>query len=131
MLIFPRSVIGWNIGEAAGINEASLTLFKVIDPRPDIIVLGLDQKYPRDAPFLVDFERIMKELKIKYEIHHVKHACTTFNFLNAEKRYCVGALLPPAELTSFDRLKIDEVAMRRALHEPAKKYDEDIYKRDD
>ncbi|KAF7994682.1 hypothetical protein HCN44_004154 [Aphidius gifuensis] len=126
MLIFPRSVIGWNIGEAGDIDEKSLTIFKVLEPKPDIVILGLDQVYPRDAPFLKDFERIMKSYNIKYEINQIRHACTTFNFLNAESRYCVGAFMPPVDLFSFDQMKIDEAAVHRALHGPYRPHSEEF-----
>lgn len=126
MLIFPRSVIGWNIAEAADIDEKSLTIFKVLEPKPDIVILGLDKAYPRNAPFLKDFERIMKSHDIKYEINQIKHACTTFNFLNAESRYCVGAFMPPVDIYSYDQMKIDEAAVHRALHGPYKSYDEEF-----
>ncbi|KAK0166915.1 hypothetical protein PV327_004382 [Microctonus hyperodae] len=124
MIIFPKTVIGWNIKSTSDINRDSLSLFKVIIPRPDIMILGLDKSYPRDAPLLVDFKNIMKELNISSEILPVDKACTTFNFLNSEKRFVVGAFLPPNECDTINLERLQEVSMRRALNEPLRDREE-------
>ncbi|XP_074109427.1 NADH dehydrogenase [ubiquinone] 1 alpha subcomplex assembly factor 3 [Cotesia typhae] len=123
MILFPRTAIGWGIRSASDIHKDSLSLFKTIIPRPDIIILGLDNNYPRDAPFIVDFCKIIKELGINTEVLPIIKACTTFNFLNAEKRYVVGAFLPPRVLEKHDTQLIDDVAIRRAFRIPEKGVD--------
>ncbi|XP_057330713.1 NADH dehydrogenase [ubiquinone] 1 alpha subcomplex assembly factor 3 [Microplitis mediator] len=120
MIIFPKTVLGWNIASASDIHKDSLTLFKAIIPRPDIMILGLDDNYPRDAPFIKDFRNIIKDLDINVEILPVIKACTTFNFLNSENRYVVGALLPPRVLEKHDTQLIEDVALRKALRNPVK-----------
>ncbi|KAK0176827.1 hypothetical protein PV328_000930 [Microctonus aethiopoides] len=124
MIIFPKTVLGWNIGSSSDINRDSLSLFKVMVPRPDIIILGLDKSYPRDTPLLTDFKNIMKELNINSEILPVDKACTTFNFLNAEMRFVVGAFLPPNECDSISLERLQEISVRRALNEPIRGKDD-------
>lgn len=124
MIIYPRSVIAWNIRSVNDINEDSMALFKVILPRPDIMIFGLDNDYPRDTPFINDFRRIVKNLKINLEILPVDKACTTFNFLNSENRYVVGAFLPPRQVIGTDAMKLQRAAVRRALHEPERGVDD-------
>ncbi|XP_015113047.1 NADH dehydrogenase [ubiquinone] 1 alpha subcomplex assembly factor 3 [Diachasma alloeum] len=117
MIIFPRTVIGWNITTVEDINENSMTLFKVLDPKPDIMLLGLNKPYPRETKFIKDFQSILQGLDIRHEILSVEKACTTFNFLNAERRYAVAALLPPDNLDDLDMDSINDMALRRTLYE--------------
>ncbi|XP_011305358.1 NADH dehydrogenase [ubiquinone] 1 alpha subcomplex assembly factor 3 [Fopius arisanus] len=116
MIIFPKTVIGWNIETENDIHEDSLSLFRVLDPRPDILILGLNKNYPRGTKFIDDFKSIAKNLDINHEVLPVDKACTTFNFLNAEKRYAVAALLPPNDIDDIDIDSLNDLSMRRVLY---------------
>jgi len=92
--VFPRSVLHWNIRGVEDINENSLSLFAALEPKLDILVLGVGD---RNAMRNVDF-RIIKFLKskgINVEILPTDQALSTFNFLNSERRYVAGAFIPP------------------------------------
>lgn len=95
MAIFPKTVMSWNIASSDQMDEASLSLFLSLDPKLDILIIGLDANYPHNAPFLLNLRALMKKHKIVVEILPVYYACSVFNFLNAEKRCIAAALIPP------------------------------------
>ncbi|KAJ8983778.1 hypothetical protein NQ317_000338 [Molorchus minor] len=106
MVIFPRSVLSWNVNSITDICKESLSLFTIIEPKPDIIVMGVGDKienfnfYQKLIPF-------SKQFKIPFEILPTEQACSTFNFLNSEGRYVAGAMIPPQEIavTEDDELQ--------------------------
>lgn len=91
-VIFPRYAICWNIASGKHINEASLSLFTVLEPKPDLLIIGLDDKY--DFSYLKYLRELVQKLNIPTEIVSVHTACTIFNFVNEEGRYVVAALIP-------------------------------------
>ncbi|CAG9766040.1 unnamed protein product [Ceutorhynchus assimilis] len=105
MVIFQRSVLAWNISGVTEVNEDSLSLFKVLEPKLDIIVIGTGDCADTHLVYknLMDFSR---KYKINLEILPTESACPTFNFLNAEGRNVVGALIPPGTVryTADDEL---------------------------
>ncbi|KAL1497119.1 hypothetical protein ABEB36_008129 [Hypothenemus hampei] len=100
MVIFPRSVLSWNINDINDVNDDSLSLFKVLVPKLDIIVLGTGDKVTERDVF-ASFRKFSKDHKISFEILPTETACATFNFLNAEGRNVVGALIPPQTILHF------------------------------
>lgn len=101
MVIFPRSVLSWNVTNVNDINEESLSLFTVLDPKIDILVVGVGNKL-KDLSFHKKLFPFSHKYKINLEILSTDQACSTFNFLNAEGRYVAGALLPPEIIESTD-----------------------------
>ncbi|XP_020291836.1 NADH dehydrogenase [ubiquinone] 1 alpha subcomplex assembly factor 3 [Pseudomyrmex gracilis] len=92
-MLFPRHAISWNIKSGKHINEASLSLLTVLEPRPDILIIGLDEKY--DFAFLRHLRELVRKLDVSAEILDVHKACSVFNFLTEEGRYAIAALIPP------------------------------------
>lgn len=48
---------------------------------------------------------VLREIRsqgVNMEILSTDHACTTFNFLNAERRAVAAALIPPTKITFVD-----------------------------
>lgn len=101
MAIFPRTVLSWNVGAADEIKEESLSLFSILEPKIDILVVGVgDEKItPKFSRKIIEF---MKKYRINVEVLSTEQACTTFNFLNAEGRVVAGAFIPPKMITIFD-----------------------------
>lgn len=101
MAIFPRTVLAWNIGTAEDINEASLSLFAILEPKIDILVIGVG-----DEKITPDFSRriieYMRKHRINVEVLSTEQACTTFNFLNHEGRVVAGAMIPPKMINIYD-----------------------------
>ncbi|XP_053695630.1 NADH dehydrogenase [ubiquinone] 1 alpha subcomplex assembly factor 3 [Sabethes cyaneus] len=97
MAIFPRSVFSWNVSGFEDINEDSLSLFSVLEPKIDILVVGIgdQQVTPAFSNKVIDY---MRKHKINVEVLTTEQACATFNFLNAEGRVVAAALVPPVSL---------------------------------
>ncbi|XP_008206141.1 NADH dehydrogenase [ubiquinone] 1 alpha subcomplex assembly factor 3 [Nasonia vitripennis] len=95
MVIFPKTTLSWNIAASPDMNEESFSLLLNLEPKLDILVIGLDDDYPYNAPFLLNLKDLFKKHDISTEIVSVFKACSTFNFLNAENRYAAAALIPP------------------------------------
>ncbi|KAI4493304.1 hypothetical protein M0802_009472 [Mischocyttarus mexicanus] len=95
MILFSKSLFFWNISSAKDINKDSLILFSVLEPKLDLLIIGLDDDY--DFKFLTNLRQIVKDLQINTEILPVAQACSIFNFVNIEKRYVAAALIPPKQ----------------------------------
>jgi NADH dehydrogenase [ubiquinone] 1 alpha subcomplex assembly factor 3 len=50
ILIFPKTIFSWNIEDTKEINEKSLSIFKLIQPRVDVLVIGIGDKYEKVNP---------------------------------------------------------------------------------
>lgn len=92
MMLFPRYAICWNVASGKHINDSSLSLLTVLEPKPDLFIIGLDDKY--DFLYLKSLREIVQKLGITTEIISVRNACTVFNFVNEEGRYVVAGLIP-------------------------------------
>ncbi|KAJ9584826.1 hypothetical protein L9F63_020823, partial [Diploptera punctata] len=97
MAIFPRTVLSWNIGIVEDINEESLSLFCLLEPKPDILVLGVGDA-TNSTRLNKQVLSYMVKNRINIEVLPTEQACATFNFLNAERRHIAGALIPPLAL---------------------------------
>ncbi|XP_059622429.1 NADH dehydrogenase [ubiquinone] 1 alpha subcomplex assembly factor 3 [Phlebotomus argentipes] len=104
MAIFPRIALSWNVGSFEDINEESLSLFTVLEPKIDILVVGVgDEKItPQFSKKIMNF---MRSSRINVDVLNTEQACSTFNFLNSEGRVVAGAIIPPRTLrfTDHDR----------------------------
>lgn len=97
MVIFPRTVLSWNIDSIEDVNEDSLSLFGLLEPKLDILVLGMGE--PSNSTRLTkQIISFMVKNKINVEVLPTEQACATFNFLNAESRFIAGAIIPPLSL---------------------------------
>ncbi|XP_049883935.1 NADH dehydrogenase [ubiquinone] 1 alpha subcomplex assembly factor 3 [Pectinophora gossypiella] len=93
--IFPRTMLSWQVRGAEDVTADSLRLFKVLEPKIDLLVIGLETK---ERPALDAVFRASRTAGLNVELLPVEHACSTFNFLNAEGRYVAGALIPPLHI---------------------------------
>ncbi|CAH0556678.1 unnamed protein product [Brassicogethes aeneus] len=101
MVIFPKSVLSWNVNDLEDINEESLSLFKILEPKLDILVVGVGDR-AKDFNFVHKLLPFSKQFKIAFEVMPTEQACSTFNFLNSEGRNVAGALIPPKTITTSD-----------------------------
>lgn len=99
------------MGDITDINEESLSLFTVLVPKLDIVVLGIGDKPNNFNQYrkIIDFSR---KHKIPFEILPTESACSTFNFLTSEGRNVAGALIPPQIIENLT----DEDELRTKLH---------------
>lgn len=67
MAIFPRSVLSWNVCTVDDINEDSLSLFWVLEPKIEILVIGVGEE--QVTPALANaISTITRKHKINTEI---------------------------------------------------------------
>lgn len=97
MVIFPRSVLSWNISNYDDIHEKSLSLFTLLEPKIDVLVIGVGDQTVTPA-FSIKMMNYMRAYSINVEVLKTEQACATFNFLNAEGRMVAAALIPPAHI---------------------------------
>ncbi|XP_076684492.1 NADH dehydrogenase [ubiquinone] 1 alpha subcomplex assembly factor 3 [Andrena cerasifolii] len=112
--VFPTTVLFWNVKAGKDINEGALSLFSILEPQPDIIVLGLETTY--DYRKVKEIKRPLIEKGISVEVLPVEQACGIYNFLSEEGRYVVAGLIPPLPGTTLQqkRLKVSMEAIRNA-----------------
>lgn len=95
--LFPKTVLSWRVRSVEDINEDSLSLFYLLEPKIDLLILGVGDKGTAVNTNIIHF---MKQKGITLEILPTESACTTFNFLNQERRYVAAGLIPPYNLAS-------------------------------
>lgn len=90
--------MSWNVRNFEDVNEKSLSLFCVLEPKIDVLVIGSGDNVitPKFSAGIISF---MRKYNINVELLPTEQACTTFNFLNGEGRIVGGALLPPTLLS--------------------------------
>ncbi|XP_037930604.1 NADH dehydrogenase [ubiquinone] 1 alpha subcomplex assembly factor 3-like, partial [Teleopsis dalmanni] len=92
--IFPRSILSWHVNSFEDINENSLSIFYALEPKLDVLVLGIGDQAP-SPNFSKKIMEFMRNYKINVEILRTEQACATFNLLNSENRMVASALIPP------------------------------------
>lgn len=67
MAIFPRSVLSWNVSHSSDINEETLSLFCVLEPKIEILVLGIgDDRVSSEVAQRI--RTVVRKYKINLEI---------------------------------------------------------------
>jgi len=89
-----RTILSWNIGSYEDIDEKSLSLFYLLEPKIDVLVIGTGDQ-PITPKFSKNIMAFMKKYNINVEVLPTEQACTTFNFLNGENRVVAAAIIPP------------------------------------
>ena len=96
--LFPSTVLQWDVRNAADINEKSLSLFTILEPRLEVLIIGVgdDTLENRTSAELNRRVRaLLQQKKINCEILPTKHAVSTYNYLCVDHRVCAGAFIPP------------------------------------
>lgn len=67
MVIFPRTVLSWNVNSVEDINEHSLRLMLVVEPKLELLVIGIGNE--EVTPDLINrITQIVKPYHIRVEI---------------------------------------------------------------
>lgn len=90
--LLPPSVVQWNVGSHQEITEESLSLFWMLEPTVEIVVVGTGDRTERLQARVL---RAMRQRGIAVEVQDTPNACATFNFLCHEGRVTGAALIPP------------------------------------
>lgn len=103
--------MSWNIESFEDINEHTLRLITLLEPKIDILILGVG-----DAVVTPEFSKSIRQFilknRINIEILGTDIACSTFNFLNSEGRMVAALLIPPLHL----RINEDDLMERHKRH---------------
>ncbi|KAE9419949.1 hypothetical protein Angca_002381 [Angiostrongylus cantonensis] len=103
--LFPKSVLSWRVHTPEDITPRSLSLFAMLEPKIDILIIGAGDKKNIDkyGCFLLVICLFKYRRGRKAFIHSVlEDAIATFNFLNSEGRYIAAGLYPPDDLIITD-----------------------------
>lgn len=98
--------MSWNVANFDEINEESLSLFCMLEPKVDVLVIGIGDQSVTPA-FSRKIMKFMQKFAINVEVLNTEQACATFNFLNAEGRMVAAAMIPP------NHIKINEDDLMR------------------
>ncbi|KAF4097188.1 NADH dehydrogenase [ubiquinone] 1 alpha subcomplex assembly factor 3 isoform X4 [Onychostoma macrolepis] len=90
--VLPPSILQWNVGCHTDITVESLSLFYLLEPRVEVLVLGTGARTERLDPSVL---RFLKTKGIAVEVQDTPNACATFNFLSSEGRLAAAGLIPP------------------------------------
>ncbi|XP_052577204.1 NADH dehydrogenase [ubiquinone] 1 alpha subcomplex assembly factor 3 [Peromyscus californicus insignis] len=90
--LLPQTVVQWNVGSHQDITEESFSLFWMLEPRIEIVVVGTGNKTERLHSEVL---QSMRQRGIAVEVQDTPNACATFNFLCHEGRVTGAALIPP------------------------------------
>ena len=83
--LFPKTVLSWRVLTPEDISPESLSLFALLEPKIDILVLGVGDKKNIDS-VRTRIAGFLRDSNIGLEIMDTEDAIATFNFLNAEGR---------------------------------------------
>lgn len=117
--IFPRTILSWKIGGLNDINEETLSLFSIFDPKLDILVIGIgsDQRTPEFDKRMLNYGN---KYKMNMEIVPTNQACAIFNFLNAEGRFVAGGIIPPHVVPFSESEILDSSQNVKVVDDPLK-----------
>lgn len=101
VILLPKHFFMWRMNEWKQVTIESLSIFEMIHPTPDIVLLGCGTVFE----FIPDeIREYFRKRRIGIESMSSFHAISTFNVLNMEDRNVAAAVLPntpfdPAQLT--------------------------------
>ncbi|XP_031622284.1 NADH dehydrogenase [ubiquinone] 1 alpha subcomplex assembly factor 3-like [Contarinia nasturtii] len=121
MVIFPRTVLSWNVNSVDDVSENSMRLLLALEPKLELLIIGTG-----DVEVTPELTRkiasIVKPFGIRIELLKTEQACTTFNFMNAESRFVAAAMIPPKKIKFNDMGLLQTAERQKQLYGP----DEDI-----
>ena len=93
--VLPTSMYAWTVATHHDINIQSLSLFWLMEPQVDILVIGTGDKREAIDP---EIRAFLQSKHISTEIEATQQACSTYNYLAYEKRNVGVALIPPIKV---------------------------------
>ncbi|XP_037346833.2 NADH dehydrogenase [ubiquinone] 1 alpha subcomplex assembly factor 3 [Pungitius pungitius] len=100
--VLPPAILQWNVGSHEDITEESVSLFHMLEPRIEILVLGTGARVERIKPSVL---ALLKRKGIALEVQDTPNACATFNFLTSERRVAAAGLIPPPISTALEAVQ--------------------------
>ncbi|XP_045166005.2 NADH dehydrogenase [ubiquinone] 1 alpha subcomplex assembly factor 3-like [Mercenaria mercenaria] len=93
-VFFPRNALKWKIFRPSDINERSLSLFSLITPKLDLVIIGTGSHKQELSKDTIKF---LRQNRINFEVMASDKAVAAFNFQNNDQRWIAAAILPPEE----------------------------------
>ena len=109
---FPRTVLPWNVFNVDELTEAAFSLFLALQPKLDLLVLGIGDKGCRCPDHILQF--LLKE-GLRVEVLPSEMACTTFNYLTDERRWVAAALIAP-KTVEYSAVNFASYRERQRMH---------------
>ncbi|KAL5225638.1 hypothetical protein ABZP36_012277 [Zizania latifolia] len=91
LLIVENKIMTWTPKTFAEITVESLSIFKVVHPIPEILILGCGKQIQPISP---ELRKFIRSTGMKLEAVDSRNAASTYNILNEEGRPVAAALIP-------------------------------------
>ncbi|CAL8338548.1 unnamed protein product [Merluccius merluccius] len=91
--LLPPAILQWNVASHEDISEESVSLFHLLEPRIEILILGTGSQVERINPKVL---ALLRSKRIAVEVQDTANACATFNFMISERRMVAAGLIPPS-----------------------------------
>jgi NADH dehydrogenase [ubiquinone] 1 alpha subcomplex assembly factor 3 len=110
---FPRTVFQWDVSSVLDITEESLSLFWLLEPKIDVLVIGVG-----DHGLNIDHKLrlFLRKKGVSVEVLPTSQAVATFNFLNDDNRNVAAALIPPQTVSLLPEDQFDVLNARKQLY---------------
>jgi len=96
VLVHPDGICPLGLTGPADFDEAFAQEIADLDPRPDLLLVGMGESI---APLADDARRVLRDAAVSVEIMATGPACRTFNVLLGEGRRVAAVLLPIPQST--------------------------------
>lgn len=93
--ILPTAMFAWTVATHHDINVKSLSLFYLMEPKIDILIIGTGMKREAIDPEVREF---LRTKKIALELQDTRSAISAYNYLAGEFRNVGVALIPPEKV---------------------------------
>lgn len=100
-IVFPNAVLKWRVMRASDITMESLSLFTLLEPKLDLIVIGHGAEPHVRDPVSIPVILAIKKKGISVECLPTEKAISTYNYLMEEGRVVAAALIPPLYMTAY------------------------------
>jgi len=100
-IVFPNAVLKWRVMKASNITMESLSLFTLLEPKLDLIVIGHGEEPNVRDPVSIPVLLAMKKKGIAVECLTTEKAISTYNYLMEEGRVVAAALIPPLFMKAY------------------------------
>ncbi|ONK72248.1 uncharacterized protein A4U43_C04F17380 [Asparagus officinalis] len=91
LLIVENKLMTWAPKRFSEITAESLSIFQVLRPIPEILIIGCGKNIELISP---ELRRFIRSTGMKLEAVDSRNAASTYNILNEEGRMVAAALLP-------------------------------------
>lgn len=91
LLCVGNLLMSWSPKKFSEINAESLSIFQIVRPIPEILIIGTGGQIQQVDP---ELRRYIRSTGMKLEAVDSRNAVSTYNILNEEGRIVAAALLP-------------------------------------